>query len=111
MNVNYELLGKRIKEARLKKKLTQSRLAEMTDLSDTYISHVEKGLSKPSLETLVKISNTLETSIDFFLSNSVYVSKELLSDEFADLIKDCSNKDLKLIYDMTKLLLEHKYKD
>lgn len=107
MNVNYKLLGKRIKKVRMSKKLTQVQLAEKVNLSDVYISHIENGASKPSLETLVSISNALETSIDFLLSNSIYSSKEILADEFAELIKDCSNKELKLIFDMAKLIIEH----
>lgn len=107
MDLNYKLLGKRIKEARLKNKLTQEDLAEMVGVSSVYISHIEVASSKPSLETLVKICNSLNTTPDYLLFNSLYVSKEYINDEFANLLDNCSPKDLKLILELAKTVINH----
>lgn len=81
--LNYQEIGKRIKAKRLELKLTQEKLSEIIDVSPTYISEIERGGSICSLFTLVKIANTLSTSLDFLVfgitpSNSDYTFSELL---------------------------------
>lgn len=49
-----------IKKYRIEKKLSQSNLAEITDLSVDYISLIETGKRTPSLKSLCKIADALE---------------------------------------------------
>ena len=46
MKVNYTLIGNRIAEKRKEQGLSQMRLADMTELSTSYISHIETA-TKP----------------------------------------------------------------
>ncbi|MDE1549020.1 helix-turn-helix domain-containing protein [Jeotgalibaca caeni] len=60
-------IGKKLKELRLQKNLTQEELGERTDLTKGYISQVENNLSSPSLETFFDILEVLGTNPkDFF---------------------------------------------
>ncbi|MCU9615081.1 XRE family transcriptional regulator [Caldibacillus lycopersici] len=60
-------IGKKIKNLRLKKGLTQEELGERTDLSKGYISQIERDLSSPSIETFFDILEVLGCSPrDFF---------------------------------------------
>ncbi|HEY4552673.1 MAG TPA: XRE family transcriptional regulator [Bacillaceae bacterium] len=52
-------IGKKIKNLRLKKGLTQEELGERTDLSKGYISQLERDLSSPSIETFFAILEVL----------------------------------------------------
>ncbi|MGC4378682.1 XRE family transcriptional regulator [Fictibacillus sp. Mic-4] len=52
-------IGKKIKNLRLKKGLTQEELGERTDLSKGYISQLERDLSSPSMETFFDILEVL----------------------------------------------------
>lgn len=65
--MNYELLGKHIREQRKLKKYTLEQLAEKLDVSTTFIGQIERAKGIPSLETLVKIANVLEISTDSLL--------------------------------------------
>ena len=65
--MNYELLGKHIREQRKEKKYTLEQLAEKLDVSTTFIGQIERAKGIPSLETLVKIANVLEISTDSLL--------------------------------------------
>lgn len=65
--MNYELLGKHIRKTRKEKNYTLEQLAEKLDVSTTFIGQIERAKGIPSLETLVKIANVLETSIDSLL--------------------------------------------
>lgn len=55
-------IGKKIKNLRLKKGLTQEELGERTDLSKGYISQLERDLSSPSIETFFSILEVLGCS-------------------------------------------------
>lgn len=55
-----KLLGKRIKEVRKAKGLTQERLAELVGIGTPNISYIETGKFSPSIETFEKIAEALE---------------------------------------------------
>ncbi|ERI11175.1 DNA-binding helix-turn-helix protein [Aneurinibacillus aneurinilyticus ATCC 12856] len=60
-------IGKKIKNLRLKKGLTQEELGERTDLTKGYISQLERDLSSPALETFFSILEVLGcTPKEFF---------------------------------------------
>lgn len=69
--MNYELLGKKIREQRHKKKYTLETLAEKADVSTTFIGQIERAQGIPSLDTVVKIANALEVSLDSLLFESL----------------------------------------
>lgn len=57
------LFGKRVKELRTQKKLTQEQFAQKTGLHKNYIGMVERGERNPSLVNIQLIANGLEISI------------------------------------------------
>ena len=76
MEINYEKLGLRIRQARKAKGLTQEKLSEMVDLSPNYLSRVETSNGGViSLPALVKICNALDVGMDYMLSDSLKVSE------------------------------------
>ena len=106
--MDYKKLGKRIKEERLKKNLTQEQLAEAINLSSVYISHIENASTKPSLETLVNLSNALDITPDFLLYDSLHKSKEYIKDEISEMLKNCTVNDMRLISKLIKAVVENK---
>lgn len=59
MNVQTKI-GKNLKKARLKAKLTQKRVAELADLHVNYYARVERDEENPSLEILKKLTKILK---------------------------------------------------
>lgn len=57
-----KLFGEVVRKERKLQRITQSELAERSDLDNTYISQIERGLANPSIYTLYKIANSLELS-------------------------------------------------
>ena len=57
-----ELLGKRIKELRIKNGFTQEQLAEMIGMGERNLSKIECGINFISAETLEKLSNALKVA-------------------------------------------------
>lgn len=74
--IDYEKVGKRIKEARINKKMTQDTLAELIDVNTSFISNIERGKTKMSTETLAKISNHLYVSIDYLIFGNVNLEND-----------------------------------
>lgn len=106
MDIDYKKIGLRIKAARESKKMTQEELAEVTGLTNNYISNIERSRSKPSIKTLVKICNALNVTPDYILMDSVFASKEYIVEEIAIKLKRCSKKNIQIISGIITLLLE-----
>jgi len=79
LEVNYYLVGSKIKDKRKKQGLTQEQLAEMCDLSVSYIAHIERGTKSLSLESAVKISNALNISLDYLLLDEIQGHDRVMS--------------------------------
>ena len=88
-------IGSRIKQIRKSAGLTQSVFAEKIDVSTQYISDLERGIVGASVQTIVKICDTLDVPADYVLRGvdpSTNQPVELLlefqkySDEQQDLI-------------------------
>ena len=70
-NIDYTALGKRIKNKRIEKGLTQEQLGELCELSAAHIGHIERGTRILSVDVLFRISQALDTSIDWLVFDSV----------------------------------------
>ena len=84
--MNYKRLGERIREERLKLKLTQAQLAEDIDISDTYMGAIERGERSLTLDTLVRLVNRLGVTVDYLLSDSVSDSDANIIEQFKQII-------------------------
>lgn len=58
------------------KYISRERLAEILELSPNFIGQVERGEKKMSLETLIKISDILDVSLDYFVKGYTASSDE-----------------------------------
>lgn len=107
---DYKSLGKRIKDIRLSKKITQKELAHNANITDRYMSNIETGKCKTSIETVISIVNALGVSLDnvFYDSldnvstNNTVNSKTVYDKEVKELLKDLNNEELKLIIEIIK---------
>ena len=62
-----EHIGKVCQEYRLKNNLTQNQVAELTGLEPRHISQIERGFSKGSIDTLLKLCNAYKITPDIIL--------------------------------------------
>lgn len=97
MTINYSLIGNRIKSARKAKGLSQSELSELIDKSVGYMSYIETGSKKPSLETLIQIANALDVTIDELLSDNLAAASPVSNTQINQLLSDCSAFEKKVI--------------
>lgn len=65
------VFGRRLRQARELRELTQAELAEKSRVSAAMLSHFETGVRpSASADNLVKLSNALEVSIDYLLGRT-----------------------------------------
>ena len=67
MEINYEEIGRRIAHLRKELGLKQSEVEEKADLSQKYLSNIERSISIPSIEVIMRIALALDTTPDEFL--------------------------------------------
>lgn len=55
--------GKRVREVRQERGLSQMALADLLQVTTTYIGRIERGERSPSLPTIARLAKALETSV------------------------------------------------
>ena len=103
IQLDYEALGQRIRQQRKLMNMTQEELASVSDVSTSYIGHIERGIKHCSLETLICICNSLQIPPNSLLQDSLSeslihadvelspLSRELLN-AFVDVLKEHDKK-------------------
>ena len=74
--MNEFMIGRRIREERLRLNLTQEKLAEDVELTTAYIGQVERGERNLTLENLIKVANRLGVTVDYLLSDSLDADRD-----------------------------------
>lgn len=90
-------IGNKFQEYRLKNNLTQNQVAEITGLEPRHISQIERGLSKGSIDTLLKLCNAYKITPDIVLYD--LLDEDLKKDVsiYAENFKKLNQKDKKSI--------------
>ena len=72
----WEVLGGYIRSQRQLAQLSLRELAERTNISNAYLSQVERGLHEPSVRVISAIADALQLSANSLLSQAGILSKE-----------------------------------
>jgi transcriptional regulator with XRE-family HTH domain len=67
MELDYKEIGKRIARRRKQLGLKQFQVEERADIGYKYLSNIERAISIPSTEVIMKLALALETTPDEFL--------------------------------------------
>ncbi len=95
-------LGEYIREQRGAAQISLRQLAKAADISNPYLSQVERGLRRPSAEILARIASGLRISAE-----TLYVRAGLLEERFGDRsVVDAIAEDTTLTEHQRQALLE-----
>lgn len=98
-------MGKRIRQKRLSKSMTQEELAERTNLTVAYIGMIERGERTPSLETFVQIANQLNATADEFLCENLRRGYLIRLAKYEEKLSRLNEQEIKKIYSVMDALL------
>lgn len=90
------LLGKRIKEIRKKRGLTQEKLAELAGIETPSLSNIENSKNYPNNETLEKLSDALKIRPYELYMFDYYLPTEKLIKEMLDYMQNDENLTQKM---------------
>lgn len=107
MSIDFGLIGARIKETRKKAGKTQEWLAEQIDVSVGYISQIERGITKISLETLSEICAVLNGEMSYLVAGTATKQNNYLKDEITEKISRLSERDKKIIIDLIQSMINN----
>ena len=108
----HRVIGKKIKEIRKNSGITQEQLSEYAGITPNYISLLENGRKRASIETLDKISKALKVPISklFDFSYNAKKTKSSYEKKLKILIENLSEKDKLFVMDMISKMKKYKKK-
>lgn len=96
MELDYTEIGRRIAKRRKQLKLKQSEVEERADIGYKYLSNIERGLSIPSTEVIMRLAAALDTTPDEFLVGTARRGGDERWKSVAELLRDMDGKRLSL---------------
>lgn len=104
--VSYESIGKNIRKYRKQMKATQEELAEMVDLSVSYMGAIERGQKLPQLKSFIRIANALHVSSDQLLSEVLNVQNEIIASDLSIELSKLPAADQRRILNVIKTMID-----
>lgn len=104
MELDYYNVGRRIALRREKMKFRQNEFADKIGISNNYLSSIERGKEKPSLEILVKICNGLCVTPDYLLMGNMHSNN--VPQNIIDNLRLCSDNDLDLLITIVQHMVD-----
>lgn len=104
LSIDYLSIGDRIRERRRFLKLSQENLANEVGVSSSFISDIENGRRKMSLETIIKIAIALDTSLDYLVIdnvNNTKIKNEAKFTELKNILNKVDDDNEELFLDLT----------
>ena len=112
LGIDYKAIGNRLRETRIRKNIKQEEVADLFDTTQSFISKIETGYSKPSLSTLIKLCKIYEVSFDYIIFDNLDHIKQSLNPDFDEILSDCNEKErvfLLLLLKEAKLLARKQF--
>lgn len=95
MELDYKEIGRRIASRRKTLGLKQWEVSERIDISNTYMSSIERAISIPSTEVVMRLAYVLDTTPDEFLVGTArYEDEEWRG--VAELLRNMDRKKLEM---------------
>jgi len=96
--------GSAIRKARLEKKLTQEKLAELISITPNHVKQLESGRRNPSMRVLNELVYALHISLDSLYSNTNDETQKL-KNKINLCLDRCSVNELMIAYATIEALL------
>ncbi len=92
--------GKKLKELRQARGLTQFQLAERVEIDPKHMSHIETGRSFPKADLIEKFADVLNVEYNAFFNIKRIKSREDIICEIKTLLNNYDDEKLHIIYNL-----------
>lgn len=103
-DLDFAFIGKRIREIRIARHLTQEYIANVTGVNVSHISNIETNKVKVSLTLLVQICNALDSTLDYLLENEYHNPVDAVEKELVNVIKGMEKGKQETLLRIAKVL-------
>jgi len=107
------IFGKNLREIRKKKGYTQTKLAELSGVSQRAIGHYEKHAKRPTVEKVTKLADALSVSVDELMGTPKTSDKNKIEENISykimkkvRLIEQLPTRDQNTIFSVINSLVE-----
>lgn len=107
MENKKDIFGKRVKELRNKKGLSQDRVAQAIGISRSRYSHYENNRVEPDIELIRKIANYYDVKVDYLIGRTE-IENDNENDELEKILDD---PDTQLMFNDWKNMSEEERKE
>ena len=97
MAIDYHEVGQRISARRKALGLRQTQVCERCGINNNYLSNIERAVSIPSLEILMRICAALDTTPDKLLLGTSSQGNDGLRQEIQEQLRGLNRKQLVLV--------------
>ena len=110
-----ESMGKKVREERIRHGWSQEELAEKIEVHPSFVGQMERGLKSASFATLKRLSLAFGTKPADFLKEenskeAQYKPPHSLERKIIGLLKGCTLREQKTVYQTVKYILRQKRK-
>ena len=106
-DIDYNLIGNRIRQARLHMGITQEYLSELIEVTPAFVGHIERGERSVSLATLLKIAMVLNVSTDYLFSMEDTTEDSEVTNALIQMISHRPLETKEAILDIVSTALKH----
>ena len=96
MEIDYKEIGRRIARRRKELGLKQFEVEERADLSQKYLSNIERSISIPSIEVIMRLAAALDTTPDEFLVGTLHQKPDEEWKNISELLRNMSPAQLSM---------------
>lgn len=108
--LDYKAIGRRIAFYRKKINMTQAVLSEKLNITESYVSQIERGTAKVSLSRLDEIADILSVDIASLLSNRVINNDIAVNAEICEIIKSWDKQKINFLINLL-ISADRQFKD
>jgi transcriptional regulator with XRE-family HTH domain len=106
MPTDPKMIGIRIRNARLDLGLTQAQLAEKASLDSVYLGQVERGIKNLSIDSLVRIADSLKVSAGDLVDGKQTGKVDPLTREISEILCKYDKKKRQALLRALRMLSE-----
>ncbi|MCM1038739.1 MAG: helix-turn-helix domain-containing protein [Roseburia sp.] len=104
------ILGKRLREERIRSGLTQEQTAEYINVSTSYIGLIERGERSVTLEKIILLADCFHVSVDCLLQDFLPSSPSIDEKQMLLLWNSATEDEKSIILSVIKSILNHSSK-
>ena len=104
----FPSIGKKIREYRKERGLTQDELAEKVNLSPNHIGAIERAEKSLTLAILINIANALDGTADILLCDEIRNGYSIKTSMLTEKLEKLSPTDRNKILQMVEIMLDEK---